>query len=122
MARYLVVLTRNPQLAVQLFHQVFKLKYACTPDEVTVPGNTVLFFFANADVESAEEFQSAFLGFKIGRVDHMDCNIPYSVEDDKLYVIGKRTCIDGQETIYNPNTNTLIPSMFLKYNYEVIDM
>lgn len=122
MARYLVVLTRNPQLAVELFHQVFKLKYACTPDEVTVPGNTVLFFFANADVESAEEFQSAFLGFKIITVGHIDCNIPYSIENNKIYIVGKRICINGQETIYTPNTNTHIPSMFLKYNYEVIDM
>lgn len=123
MARYLVAFVHTFQAETQLFPQVYKLKHACTPDEVTLPKNTVHFLFLRADIDSTEELQEAFLGFRVGIMAAISCSVPYEIENDKHYFVGKLKTVNGEEGIYNAEAHTFIPSSYLRINnYEVIDL
>ena len=122
MARFLLTFLHTPSNEVPLFVKAFRIKNATSPDEVSVPENTLMFAFVKADVESPEELSSSFITFKPGTHAFMTSTVDISVENDKFFIIGEQVCIDGIDMIHNPKLHTYLPVQFLNDNYEVVDM
>ena len=125
MKRYLLTLVHNPKNESALFPQVFPLKDARSPDEVTVPMNTLCFCFVNANGNKAEELQESFLAIKFGQhgLTQISSSIHFEIENGgTLYFIGETKIIGGIECIVNPKLRTCVSTAFLGNNYEVIDM
>ena len=122
--RYLLAFILNPANNVSIFPKVYSLKKACSPDEVTLPGKTIFFAFASAEVDTAEELQSAFLGITIGGIASISSSIPYTVENNgKFFFVGTQVRKNGITGVYNSDTKCFIPLYCLEgMNYEIIDL
>lgn len=122
-SRYLVTFVFDEKLDIMLFPKVFKLRSASSPDEVTVPENTIFFIFVNADVDTPEELQTAFLGLKIGLKASISCSIPYKIENDGMhYFVGIPKTIKGVDGVLNTSTRIFTPLAFAGINYQIIDL
>lgn len=123
--RYLLAFILNPANNVPILPEVSSLKEACSPDEVSIPTNTIYFFFATAEVDTAEELQSAFVGINIGGLLYsVSSSIPFEVENNgKHFFVGVETIKDGIKGVYNSDTHIFIPLHCLEgMNYEVVDL
>lgn len=122
MARFLLTFVHTPLNEVPLFVKAFRLKSAHSPDEVSIPENTMIFAFVEADTNSPEELASSFVTLKLGNFSRMSSSVNFHVENDKFYVVGKRVYINDIEVIYNEKLHAYIPVNLLDENYEVVDM
>lgn len=123
MGRYLITYVYSPQ-SDSVHAEVFKLVHASEPDEVTVPTNTLIFFFVNSDFDTPEELQAKIVGVKFEEFLHVLFSFaPFVVEKNgKIYCIGKNSHDNGEDWIVNSTTKTRLLPTLLGNNYEVIDM
>ena len=123
MARFLIAFVDKRSSGLPMAPEVFKVSQDCSPYDVTVPPNTILFMFAQANTEDAKEFAESFVTLKMGQALVMNTSISMTPEDNgKRYWIGTLADVNGNKVILNKNIHAIIPTFCLQDNDEIIDL
>lgn len=123
MARFLIAFVDKRSSGLPLAPEVFKISEDCSPCDVTVPTNTILFMFAHADTEDTKELAESFVTLKMGAAFVFNSSISIEFEDNaKRYWVGTLVDVNGNKAILNKNIHAIIPTFCLQDNDEIIDL
>jgi len=123
MNRFLIAFVKNNNSGLEISQEIFKVSNDCSPYDVTVPMNTLLFMFISANAKTAKELTESFVTFKVGTDLFMHSSFELTPEENgKRYWIGRLVRIDNTDRIYNEHIRALIPISSLAENDEVIDL
>lgn len=97
MARFLVSLTYTPHLKNIYSLHLYKLKYASTPDDVTLPENTFFFAFWQSPCDSTEELKEK-LSMNLFSFSNTEVMANFSIRKEYLehaehYFVGKEVTV-----------------------------
>lgn len=126
MARFLVSLTYTPHLKNIYSLHLYKLKYASTPDDVTLPENTFFFAFWQSPCDSTEELKEK-LSMNLFSFSNTEVMANFSIRKEYLehaehYFVGKEVTVNDCKGVYNEKISLFIPFDYLNCdNYKVID-
>ena len=125
MSRFLLALTYTPHLEKIFSPQVYKLKHACTPDDITLPLNTIYFAFFQSKFDSAEALYNEICLRNSSNAAMVlaDLQLPEAVNPVEHYFVGKEKTLNGKKGIYNVENDIFVPVDFLSFNdYKTIEL
>lgn len=124
MSRFLLALTYTPHSEKIFSPHVYKLKHACTPDDVTLPLNTVYFAFFESKLNSAEAVYTEifYRNRENTTMVFSDLKLP-NAGTPEHYLVGKEEILNGKKGIYNAEHDIFIPIEFISFNdYNLIEL
>ena len=123
MARFLLAFVRGIDDELPVSHRVYKVSENCSPYDVTVPLNTIVYTFLTVDAATEKEVAESFVTFQLGNVLSINSSLDMKPENEgRLYWIGRIINFEGEEYLCNQTSKSMVPTSCLGENYEIIDL